>query len=216
MAVSVAWMCLQLSAHHMRRSPETGDNLPYVTSVFEQINLASWMVPVGVLFLILAVALTSFIGTARKSTSQQCGCTEQVKNAFPEWNLPEVSVEIFATKLGPRQQDSKTIHQIPTSVEESMDCGVPVCLNRGRRLLPSIFQRDEISSRSTKARIRIVKQARDPFETITLSNLHLAMNAWREGQPILAPPNTFSASTRALFTSSGTQASKNWSHQQFT
>lgn len=208
-------MPLQLSAHHMRRSPETGDNLPYVTSVFEQINVASWMVPVGVLFLIVAVELTAFIGTARKSTRQHSVFNEQVKIVFLEWNLPEPESEIFATRLGTRQQDSKTIHQIPTSVEESMDSGVPVCLNRGRRQLPSIFQIDEISSRSTKARIRIVKQARDSFETIILSSLRLSRNAWREGQPILAPPNTFSASTRALSTSSGTQASKNWSDQQF-
>jgi hypothetical protein len=34
------------------------------------------------------------------------------------------------------------------------------------------------------------------------------MTAWREGQPILAPPNAFSASIRPLFTSSGTQPSK--------
>lgn len=199
----------------MRRSPETGDNLPYFRSVFEQITVAFCMVPVVALFLIFAVALTAFITKQPKSTWQYSVYNQQVNGFFSECDLPDFDTQIFATKLGTRQQDSKTIHQIPTCVEESMDSVLTVCLNRCRRLLPSIFQIDEISSRSTKARIRIVKQARDPFETITLSSLRLFRNGWWEGQPILAPPNTFSASTRALSTSSGIQASKNWSDQQF-
>jgi hypothetical protein len=194
----------------MRRSPETGENLTYLRSVFEQIsNVASWMVPVGALFLIVAVALTAFIGTARKSTSQQSGGIQQVNNVFLEWNLPEIESEILTATLGLRQPDSKTIHQISTCVEESMDSGAPVCLNSGGGLSSTSSQTDDVSSRSTKARIRIVKEVRDPFETITLSSLRLAMNAWREGQPLLAPPNTFSASIRPLFTSSGTQPWKN-------
>jgi hypothetical protein len=202
-------MRLQLSAHHMRRLPETGDNLPYFRSVFEQITVASWMVPVGALFLILAVALTSFIGTARKSTRQHSSYKPQVNNAFSECDLPDFDSQIFATKLRTRQQESKTIHQIPTSVEESMDSGGTVCLNRCRRLLSTSSKIDEISSRSTKARIRFVNQVRDLFEAKNRSSLHLAMNALREGQPLLAPPSTFSASIRPLFTSSGTQPSKN-------